>query len=127
MKGFQPPNEEYLQTLMGSSWMFVDSLSGDFFTSTVTFRPDSLHFSAHRGRGFTWTLNGTTVEGERYLEGYRHESVRMLLSNLAKLPVVDDNGDTTYEITMTAKGFFAESDLTQLDTLWSFGGTLLRL
>ena len=114
------------------SWQF-DTLSGDFSVTKITFKKgkgsvqDSLYFTANPGRGFLWDVNESTVEGTRYLEGYRRESVRMLINDLSINKYTDAEGNQVSETTMVVSGYFSETTLGNIDTVWNFKGNLKKL
>lgn len=100
------------------TWQF-DSMAGDFAYSTVTFQ-DSLKFSAY-GHGFLWELDGNTVKGTRYLDHYRTESVCMFIKDMRKVTV-----DDVTETSMQVEGYFAQSYISHPDTMWTFGGKMIK-
>ena len=140
-KGGIKPSKEVLY----GNWKFFDSISsGDFFQSQIKFKKagmmqgyqeqDSLYFSANPGRGFLWEIKDGIVEGTRYLEGYRRESVRMLLKNITSTMYVVDREedgetvhDTVFDTTMVVRGYFSETNLGVVDTTWTFRGGLKKL
>lgn len=109
--------EPILANVIGT-WRF-DSLAGYFANSTVTFR-DSLKFSAY-GHGFEWELDGNIVKGTRYLDHNRTESVRMLIKDMRTT-----TGANGTETTMVVEGYFAQSYISNPDTVWTFGGNLKK-
>ena len=106
---------------VGRSWMF-DSLSGDFSNTYLSFDQDSMRFSAFNT--YSWKLNGSTFEGRRYLKPNWDESARMLIKEMNILTHTVAEGNQVEETTMVAEGYFAHTYLSNVDTFWTFHGTL---
>lgn len=115
--------EPTAKCFVGSSWTF-DSLSGDFAYSHLSFDKDSMRFSAFNTYG--WQLNGSTIEGRRLMQPNWDESVRMLIKELNVKTSTDAEGNQVKETTMVAEGYFARTYISNVDTFWTFHGTLKK-
>lgn len=108
---------------LNSTWEF-DSTAGDFAYSRLSFDKDSMRFSAYRA--FSWEVDGSYIKGRRYLDHDWDESVRMLIKELSVKTSADAEGNEVKETTMVAEGYFSQAYLTNLDTFWTFHGTLTK-
>ncbi len=106
------------------TWQFDSLLSGNFAGTHLTFR-DSMRFSAY-GRGFSWMLDENIITGQRHIPDDYTESVRIVITSMNSATHQDEEGNPYKVKTMTIMGYFALTNVSALDTFWTFYGSLTQ-